>query len=58
MHDSPSNTLHRLVRQGRNVLLTGQAGTGKSTLLRNELEHVGEDVATQRRRRCRGSTLR
>jgi hypothetical protein len=45
MNDSPSNTLRRLVQQGRNVLLTGQAGTGKSTLLRNELEHAGEDVA-------------
>ena len=45
MHDSPSNTLRRLVQQGRNVLLTGQAGTGKSTLLRNELEHAGEDAA-------------
>ena len=36
---------HHLVKQGRNVLLTGQAGTGKSTLLRNEIDTGDEDVA-------------
>ncbi len=36
---------HSLVTQGRNVLLTGQAGTGKSTLLRNEIDTFDPSVA-------------
>ena len=44
-HDSTSARFQRLVMQGRNVLLTGQAGTGKSTLLRNGIDADGEGVA-------------
>lgn len=45
MNDPASSSFRRLVQQGRNVLLTGQAGTGKSTLLRNYLDDCGDEVA-------------
>ena len=40
-----TSSLLNLAGQGRNVLLTGQAGTGKSTQLRTFLESAGGDVA-------------
>ncbi len=45
MHDSSASTFRSLVSKGENILLTGQAGTGKTTLLQDYLQDCGDDVA-------------
>ena len=45
MHDSASITFRHLAAEGHNIMLTGQAGTGKTTLLQDYLNECGDDVA-------------
>lgn len=44
MSTDPSTTLRRAVHAGENIFLTGMAGTGKSTLLRELIEELGDGV--------------